>query len=86
MRARANATITRRLTRSRSTLAALHTIIERGADVQHAARCVQLAHDLALQGADLRAQVQFTRQQVAEYNRRTTTLLAKLATPSESTD
>ena len=86
VRARANATITRRLKRSRATLTALHTVVERGADIQHTARCVQLAHDLELQGSDLRAQVQFTRHQVAEYARLTTTLLAKLTTLSEQTD
>jgi hypothetical protein len=86
LRARASATTARRLTRSRSTLTALHALIERGADVQHAARCVQLAHDLDVQGSDLRAQVQFTRHQVVAYARLTTTLLANLTTPSQQTD
>ena len=86
LRARASATIRRRLARSRAALAGLQTLVGRGADVAHAARCVQLAHDLDVQGTDLRAQVQFTRQQVAQYARLTTTLLARLTTPSETAD
>jgi DNA repair exonuclease SbcCD ATPase subunit len=86
LRARASAMIRRRLARSRAALAALHTVVERGADVRHAARCVQLAHDLEVQGSDLRAQVQFTRQEVAEYARLTTTFLARLTTSAETTE
>jgi hypothetical protein len=86
LHARAEAKIVRRLARSRAAFAGLQTVVGRGADVQHAARCVQIAHDLEVQGSDLRAQVQFTRRQVMEYARLTTTLLAALTRSAENGD
>jgi chromosome segregation ATPase len=86
LRARANASAARRLAHSRAILTRLQTVVTRGADVQHAARCLHIAHDLDVQGSDLRDQVQFTRQQAAEYARLTTTLLAALTHAAENGD
>jgi hypothetical protein len=50
LRSHVNTRITHRLARSRASLAMLRAVVERGLDVQHAAHCVQLAHELDVHG------------------------------------
>jgi len=86
LRAKAQRQAAERLQTSRSALDDLQLVLAQGGDLQHAAKCVQLADELHIQGNDLDAQVRRAKDQAAAYARLSNTLLAKLTTPAENTD
>lgn len=86
LRARAQHHTTEALQNAQMALDALNSVLAQGTDLQHAARCVQLADELHLQGSDLETQVQRAKEQVASYSRLSNTLLAKLTTSTTAAD
>lgn len=86
LRSRSVRHTTDQLQRARTALDTLHAVLNQGSDLQHAARCVQLAEELQLQGNDLLDQVARAKQQVATYERLSKTLLAKLTTNTTTGD
>lgn len=86
LRARSQRHTTEQLQNARTALDTLQAVLNQGSDLQHAAKCVQLADELQLQGNDLSNQVQRAKEQVATYNRLSNTLLAKLTTNTTTTD
>lgn len=86
LRARSQRHTTEQLQNARTALDTLAAVLNQGTDPQHAAKCVQLADELQLQGADLTNQVQRAKEQVASYNRLSNTLLTKLTTNTTAAD
>lgn len=80
LRTRAQRQTTEAIQNAQNALAALEGVLAQGTDLQHAARCVQLADELQLQGNDLATQVERAKEHVATYNRLTNNLLAQLTT------
>ena len=86
LRAKAQRQAAERVQISRSALDRLQLVLAQGGDLQHAAKCVQLADELHVQGTDLDTQVRTARDQAAAYARLSNTLLAKLTTPTASAE
>jgi septal ring factor EnvC (AmiA/AmiB activator) len=86
LRVKAQRQAAERVQISRSALDGLQLVLAQGGDLQHAAKCVQLADELHVQGTDLESQVRTARDQAAAYARLSNTLLAKLTTPAENTN
>jgi hypothetical protein len=86
LRARSQRHTTEQLQNARTALDTLAAVLNQGTDLQHAAKCVQLADELQLQGNDLATQVVRAKEQIATYNRLSNTLLAKLTTNTAAAD
>jgi len=86
LRTRAQRQATEQLQSARSALDALQTVLAQGADLQHAARCVQLADELRVHADELATQVATAKDQANAYARLSTTLLAKLTRPTTESE
>jgi hypothetical protein len=86
LRTRAQHQTTEALQNAQAALASLESVLAQGTDLQHAAKCVQIADELQLQGTDLTNQVQRAKEHVATYSRLSNNLLAQLTTTTTTTD
>jgi hypothetical protein len=69
-----------RLAAARATLDHLDTVIAKGADLEHAAKCVLIAEELHTHGTDIDAQLKTAKEQAATYAKVTNGLLARINT------
>jgi hypothetical protein len=67
-----------RLSTARETLDYLDTVINQGASLQHAAKCVLIADELQNHAQNLDQQVQAAKQAANNYANTTTNLLARI--------
>jgi hypothetical protein len=86
LRTRAQRQATEQIQAARSALDTLQTVLAQGADLQHAARCVQLADELRVHADELATQVATAKDQATAYARLSTTLLAKLTRPTADSE
>ena len=74
------------LTVGRATLMRLDAVLAKGADLQHAAKCVLIAEELDNHGKEMDAQLKAATDQARSYTTITNTLLARLNTAAASTN
>jgi hypothetical protein len=65
---------------AKATLDNLDTVPAKGADLQHAAKCVLIAAELHTHGQDVDAQLKTAREQARDHGKVTNGLLARINT------
>ena len=79
LRRRTEQDMTERIDAARSTMDQLGTVLAKGSDLQHAAKCVLIADELHAHGEDLDNQIQMAKQAATQYATTTNGLLARIS-------
>ena len=79
LRRRAEQDMTERIGAARGTIDQLGTVLAKGSDLQHAAKCVLIADGLHAQGEELDNQITAAKQAATQYATTTSGLLARIS-------